>query len=231
MHNPIILALDFPDLKRSLALARSLKTRVSCFKVGLELLTAEGVPQVLKAFAEEGLPVFADVKFSDIPNTISGATAALVRHPIRFFDVHASCGRESVQAAAQKKASAKLLVVTVLTSIDSAECSSLFGGGSLEKVGQWARMAEEAGADGVVCSPQELDLLSREGLQLTKVTPGVRPQWASMEDQKRAMTPKEAIEHGADYLVIGRPITNPPFGMEPVEAAQKILDEIGWRGK
>ena len=224
--NPIIVALDLPSLDRSIALARELSPFVGCFKVGLELLTAEGVPRVLERFAAEKLPVFADVKFSDIPNTVAGATEAVTRYPIEFFDVHASCGRKSVEMAAQKKGKAKLLAVTVLTSIESQECETLFGSTPEKKVLELARMAQESGADGVVCSPWELGILS--GLELIKVTPGIRPSWAAQQDQKRALSPKEALARGADYLVIGRPITKPGGGLSPRDAVQKILSEIGW---
>lgn len=228
MANPIILALDIPDLARALSLAKELRALVGCFKVGLELFTACGVPAVLETFAAEGLSVFADVKFSDIPNTVAAATNALTLHPLKFFDVHASCGQESMRAAAQKKRGAKLLAVTVLTSIPISECEIIFGSAPDRKVVDLARMALQAGADGIVCSPLELKILATiaELDKMIRVTPGVRPHWAEAGDQKRALSPKEAMELGANYLVIGRPITSPPQGMSPKEAAEKILAEI-----
>ncbi len=227
-HNPIILALDTVDLDFALSTAESLADKVGCFKVGLELLTAHGVPKVLSAFEAKQFPVFADVKFSDIPNTSAAATDALTRYPINFFTVHASAGSESIRAAATKKRESKLLVVTVLTSIDTSECHRIFGDSPNERVVQFAKIALGAGADGIICSPHELRPLSQspELLPLLKITPGVRPNWTQTNDQKRTMTPAEAIRHGANYLVIGRAILSPPDGMTPSEAIDKILTEI-----
>lgn len=222
-QNPIILALDTPTLDLAKRAAYDLADSVACFKIGLELFTAEGIPRVLEAF--KGLSVFADVKFSDIPNTVGAATQALTKYPVQFFDVHATCGTESIRAAAANKKSAKLLVVTVLTSISNTECQALFKDSAQNTVERFAQMALNAGADGIVCSPQELEFLADS--TLIKVVPGVRPAWALPNDQKRTLTPAQAIKLGADYLVMGRPILNPPNKLTPKEAARKILEEIG----
>lgn len=226
--NPIILALDTTDLAQAISTADSLRKFVGHFKVGLELLTAHGIPNVIRAFSEKQLPLFVDVKYSDIPNTIRRATRELSKARVSFFDVHANAGIESMRAAAQEKGGAKLLAVTVLTSIASDECLSIYAKEPGPKVLEFAKMAAKAGADGIVCSPQELQLLKGDFSlnSLLRVTPGVRPSWANANDQKRVMTPCEAIKHGAHYLVIGRPILQPPKGMTPIEAAQKILGEV-----
>jgi orotidine-5'-phosphate decarboxylase len=146
-----------------------------------------------------------------------------------MFNVHASCGLDSIKAAADNKGSSLLLVVTVLTSISETESTQIFGAPPHEKVIQFARNAKEAGADGIICSAQELELLAQlpDLRDLLKVTPGIRPSWAEANDQKRILTPAQAMSLGATHLVIGRPITTPPRGIgTPVDAAKKILEEI-----
>lgn len=225
-ENPIIVALDTPDLDSALRIAQELHGSVGSFKIGLELFTSVGVPRVLEAF--RGLPLFADVKFSDIPNTVGAAARELNRYPVRFFDVHSSCGFEGIRAASLNKGNAKLLVVTVLTSMEPAQCQEIFGDTPENTVVRFAKTALAAGADGIVCSPRELNALSQhsELSDLLKVTPGIRPAWASQNDQKRSLTPLEAIRAGATHIVIGRPILHPPQGLRPKEAALKILEEI-----
>jgi len=177
-----------------------------------------------------GGQVFADCKLNDIPNTVMGASRAISGLGVKFFNVHASCGLEAVKAAAAEKKQAKLLVVTVLTSLDDSSSLNIFGKVAREKVLDFAKEAIDSGADGLICSSQELEFLGPlpELKSLLKVTPGIRPTWASSDDQKRILTPKEAIQAGATHLVIGRPISNPPRGIGgPVEAAKAILEEIG----
>lgn len=225
----IIVALDVSSLKLAAPLVESLADYVGYFKVGLELITAEGAPQVVDFIHKRGGKLFFDGKFSDIPNTIGKASQAASGLGVTFFDVHASCGLESMKAAVANRGKSKVLAVTVLTSLSDEESLSLYGEKSSQKVVKWAFEAQKAGIDGIVCSGQELKLLATypELKSLLRVTPGIRPQWAEAQDQKRILTPKEAIQLGADYLVIGRPITNPPAKIgSPVEAAKKIAEEI-----
>jgi orotidine-5'-phosphate decarboxylase len=225
----IIVALDVSSLKQVEPLVETLSPYVGYFKVGLELITSEGAPQVVDFIHKRGGKLFFDGKFSDIPNTIAKASLAASRMGVTFFDVHANCGFESMKAAASQKGNSKILAVTVLTSLSDEESLSLYGEKSSQKVVKWALEAQKAGVDGIVCSGQELRLLATypELKSLIRVTPGIRPLWASAQDQKRVLTPKEAIQLGANYLVIGRPITNPPTSVgTPTEAAKKIAEEI-----
>ena len=195
-----------------------------------------------------GDKTFLDVKLSDIPNTVDRASKAIVRLKPKMFNVHASSGRVAMTEAAKHKGNSKLLAVTVLTSLSYGDVLELWyprdepyeiptpdpdnigNAGKMRKIVlQMTWAAYEAGADGVVCSPQELaELSTHEGFRnLMKVTPGIRPSWASANDQKRVMTPTEAIKAGATALVIGRPITNPPKEIgTPADAAKRIFDEI-----
>jgi orotidine-5'-phosphate decarboxylase len=243
----IIVALDVDDIRKATTLVEKLAPHVGCFKVGLEILTSIFAYLVTPPFAPTGLEskihlydvrqlfkllegkIFWDGKFDDIPNTIAGASRQVAKIGVRFFNVHASAGRESVRAAVINRGSAKVLGVTLLTSIDEAECISIFGDPPGKKVLQFAQILTEVGADGIICSPQELELLGQqlELDSLLKVTPGVRPEWAVAADQKRVMTPAEAVRAGADFLVIGRPITNPPPEIgTPVDAAKIIAEEV-----
>ncbi|MDO8461961.1 MAG: orotidine-5'-phosphate decarboxylase [Deltaproteobacteria bacterium] len=225
----IIVALDVDNLEKAKGLVEGLSPHVGCFKVGLELITAAGAPQVVKFIHTLGGEIFFDGKFDDIPNTVGAASKAVAAMGVKMFNVHASCGIESMKAAVANKGKSLLLAVTVLTSIDEKTCQHIFGKSPAEKVLQLALDAAEAGVDGIICSPKDLSSLSKESKlkNLMKVTPGVRPDWASKGDQKRTMTPAEAIRAGATALVIGRPITSPPTEIgTPVDAAKKILEEI-----
>lgn len=225
----LIFALDVDALVKATPYIEALSPYVGCFKVGLELMNAVGTPQVVQHVLRHGGQVFADCKFNDIPNTVRGASRVVAETGVRFFNVHASAGKEAVKAAAEVKGTAKLLVVTVLTSLDDSASEQIFGSVAKNKVLQFANEALDAGADGIICSPQELELLGQvaEFSSLLKVTPGIRPEWAQADDQKRTMTPKEAIAAGATHLVIGRPISSPPRGIgNPIDAAKAILKEI-----
>lgn len=225
----IIVALDTPSLKQAVEWAEKLSAFVGYFKVGLELLTASGAPQVVSELHKIGARLFFDGKFNDIPNTIAGAVASVSKLGVEMFDVHASIGPEAMRAAAAEKGTSKALAVTVLTSLDDATSLSIFGAPAEQKVLQFALEAAANGMDGIVCSPKELHLFkSHPALQnLWKVTPGVRPHWAVVGDQKRHMSPAKAIEQGATHLVIGRPITEPPKEVGgPVEAAKRIVAEL-----
>lgn len=225
----IIVALDVDSLDKAKSLIESLAPHVGCFKIGLELLTAVGAPKVVEFIHSLGGQVFYDGKFNDIPNTVGGAAKAVAELNVKMFNVHASAGRKSIEQAVVNKGNSLVLGVTVLTSIDETECVSIFGDKPGPKILQFAQILLEAGADGIICSPQELKLLGKkkELGSLLKVTPGIRSKWAAIDDQKRIMTPAEAIKAGATALVIGRQITKPPLEIgAPADAAKKIAEEI-----
>ncbi len=225
----IIVALDVSSLDKAKSLVEALAPHVGCFKVGLELLTAVGAPQVVEFVHSLGGQVFYDGKFDDIPNTIGGATKVVAGLNVKMFNVHASAGIEAMMSAVANKGQSLVLAVTVLTSLEENNAHLIFGNPSKAKVLQLARDAKLAGCDGIICSPQELELLGKQKElgSLMKITPGVRPEWASAGDQKRIMTPAEAIKAGATALVIGRPITKPPTEIgTPEDAAKKIAEEI-----
>ena len=221
----IIVALDLDSLMKAKPLIEDLAEYVGCFKVGLELLTAEGAPQVVAFVHAFRGKVFFDGKFDDIPNTVGGAAKVVARLGVSMFNVHASAGIEAMMAAVSNKGQSLVLAVTVLTSLEENNAHLIFGGPSKAKVLQLARDAKLAGCDGIICSPQELELLGKqkELRGLLKVTPGIRSSDSPPDDQKRTLSAKEAILAGADYLVIGRPITKSP---DPILAAQKIAEEI-----
>lgn len=225
----VIVALDVKTLEEVKRSVDMLYEYVDMFKIGLEVMTAIGGPQVVKAVQQAGGRVMYDGKFYDIPNTMAGAVREVVGLGVRSFTFHACNSREALEKVAAEQGAVTSLGVTVLTSIDEEECVEIFGDKPSRKVLQFSQAVRERGCNGVVCSPQELLNLRQEeslaGLQC--VTPGVRPIWASAGDQKRVMTPKEAIQNGASALVIGRPILKPPAEIGgPVEAAKRILDEI-----
>ncbi|MBI1909155.1 MAG: orotidine-5'-phosphate decarboxylase [Deltaproteobacteria bacterium] len=225
----IIVALDVDNLDRAKSLVTMLAPYVGCFKAGLELITTAGAPQVVKFIHNLGGEIFFDGKFDDIPNTVGAASKAVASLGVKMFNVHASAGIEAMRAAVANKGKSAVLAVTVLTAIDEKTCRHIFGDTPSAKVLQLALDAREAGVDGIICSPQELAPLGGEKLLrgLAKITPGVRPVWASKNDQKRVMTPAEATRAGATALVIGRPITNPPPEIgTPVDAVKKILEEL-----
>lgn len=235
MENPnspkdkIIFALDVDALPKATPFIEGLSPYVGCFKIGLELMHSVGTPQAVQHVHRHGGQVFVDCKLNDIPNTVMGASRAISGLGVKFFNVHASSGLEAIRAAVAEKGQAKLLVVTVLTSLDDNSSLNIFGRAAREKVLDFAKLAVDAGADGLICSSQELEFLGPvpEFKDLLKVTPGIRPSWASSDDQKRILTPKEAIQAGATHLVIGRPISNPPRGIgSPIDAAKAILQEI-----
>lgn len=229
----IIVALDTSDQAELVRLGKTLGPHVGGFKIGLEVMHAIGLPTALNALRGYGRTrrnVFADAKLCDIPNTVGMAARSIAALPeVAWLNVHASCGVESMRAAVKEKGQAKVLAVTILTSIGRDEIWRLYGRDH-DPLLTMTRMAIEAGADGIICSPQDLEAVTsvRGSDRLIKVTPGVRPEWAAANDQKRVMTPKEAMRAGADYLVIGRPITKPPENMiSPAVAAQSIARDIG----
>jgi orotidine-5'-phosphate decarboxylase len=222
----IIVALDVPTQEQALELVEKLHDRISFFKIGLQLYTAEG-PEIVRAVSSTNSKVWLDLKLHDIPNTVARAVESANRLGVQMLTIHLSGGAEMIRAAiAARAANTLLLGVTVLTSSTEETLREI---GVRDKVdGQVLRLAKlgvEAGVDGVVASPHEIEMLRREfGDKIKIVVPGVRPEWSAPGDQKRVMTPREALLAGADYLVIGRPIT---AHKNPVEAAEKILVEIG----
>lgn len=227
----LIVALDVADLATAAALVEQLYPTVMLFKVGVQLFTAEG-PQAVEVVRDRGGQVFLDLKLHDIPNTVAGAIREAARIGAVMCTLHASGGRSMLQAAkevvARSGSAMRLLAVTVLTSLDLRGFEEATGSGLdlPQQVVRLASLAREVGLDGVVASSHELALLRAAlGPSMLIVTPGIRPAWAPADDQRRVMTPHEAAVAGADYLVIGRPITTAP---DPVVAARRILDEL-WR--
>lgn len=228
----IIIALDVKNREEARAVLESLP-EARLFKVGLELYTAEG-PAMIDLVKSFGKEVFLDLKLHDIPNTVAGAVKSAVRHGVAMLTLHTSGGREMMKKAveAARETAAKenkplplILGVTVLTSLKDSDLQEIgFSSDARNQVLRLARLAVEAGIEGIVCSPQELEPLRAElGSRVRIITPGIRPAWAEAQDQKRIMTPGEAIKKGADFLVIGRPITQAPV---PREAFSRVLEEL-----
>jgi orotidine-5'-phosphate decarboxylase len=226
--NPIFVALDTPDLQRALTLSRAVKDHVGGLKVGLEFYTACG-PDGVRRIVELGLPVFVDVKFHDIPNTVAAASRELARLGAKIFNIHASGGevmmREAVAAARAVDPKVKVIGVTVLTSIDDSLLSAVGQRGpAADQVLRLAQLARHAGLDGVVCSAHEIAGIRKAcGPDFLLAVPGIRPAGADLADQRRVMTPAQAHAAGADILVIGRPITGAP---DPAVAARAIAAEL-----
>ena len=231
----VIFALDVPTLEEARRFVTLLRGRTGFFKVGLELYTAYGKDAV-KAVQEAGGKVFLDLKFHDIPNTVSRAAEEAVKLGVDMFNLHASGGtammRETVercrQAAGKMNRRAPIiLAVTVLTSLDEGDLREIGMAGPVEeRVVSLAELAQKAGIDGVVASPREIaSIRKRCGREFVIVTPGIRPAFeaAGKDDQKRVMTAREAIMAGASYLVVGRPVRLAP---DPAAAMDKILEEI-----
>lgn len=227
-YEKVIIALDTPDDKKALKLVRLLKDKVSTFKVGLELFCFHG-PDIVKKINAEGCQVFLDLKFHDIPNTVAGATRAAIDTGAFMFNVHAAGGREMMKKAREMVDSMEvckkptILGVTVLTSLDEGDLEDInINKTSLEQVKTLAKLAKDSGLDGVVASPREIKAIREvAGPDFIIVTPGVRPSWALVGDQKRVMTPKEAIDAGANYIVVGRPVT---AASDPVKALNQLFD-------
>jgi orotidine-5'-phosphate decarboxylase len=231
--SPVFCAIDTTDPDQADRWARQLAGLVGGLKLGLEFFCANG-PDAIRRVAAGGMPLFLDLKLHDIPNTVAAAMRAVVPLTPAITTIHAGGGptmmRAAVEAAAETAerlgvARPKVVAVTVLTSIDAAELSSL--GVADDPAGQVRRLAllaRQAGCDGVVCSPHEVaDLRALCGPDFTLVVPGIRPAGADTGDQKRVLTPRQAMERGADVLVIGRPIT---AAADPQAAARAIQAEI-----
>ncbi len=224
----MIVALDVGDRDRASDLVALLAPVVDWFKVGVELYTRVG-PAAVALVAGAGKQVFLDLKFHDIPATVAGAGRAVKDLPgVGMWNVHAAGGAAMLSAAAAANRPAgtrKLLGVTVLTSLDDRALPPLGIGRALaDQVVALARLSQEAGLDGVVATPREVaDVRAACGPRFLVVTPGVRPEGTDLDDQRRVMTPAEAVRAGADYLVIGRPITG---AVDPLAAARRIIDEL-----
>jgi len=223
----IIVALDTDSPESALAAARSLSGEVGMFKVGMELFPRGG-PELVHRIRETGCDVFLDLKFHDIPNTVSGAVRSAAALGVKFATVHASGGKAMLAAAAEaaRGTGTTILAVTVLTSLDDADLASVgFSLGAAEGVLRLADLAFASGVGGIVCSAKEVaSVRARVGKGVTLVTPGVRMPGDAAGDQKRVVTPAEAIRRGADYLVVGRPITkaaDPPAAARAIAASMR----------
>jgi orotidine-5'-phosphate decarboxylase len=231
--NKLIIALDVDTQEKALGLVDALKADVRFFKIGLELFSACG-PGIVYAVKRTGCEVFLDLKFHDIPTTVAKAAASVTKLGAQLFNVHALGGYDmmrktaeavAAEAARLKISRPKILAVTVLTSMDENALKKVGIGAIIrDEVDALARLAKEAGLDGVVASPRETRMI-REALgpSFLIVTPGVRPAWAGVDDQKRIATPKEAIDDGASFIVVGRPVT---AAQDPAAAARRIIEEI-----
>jgi orotidine-5'-phosphate decarboxylase len=223
----IIVALDFPDSRSALALVDRLDPGLCRLKVGKELFTRAG-PQMVRSLVDRKFDVFLDLKFHDIPNTVAGACAAAADLGVWMVNVHALGGPKMLEAARKSLSGSEtplLIAVTLLTSSGPRDLEELgISLSPVELVQRLAALAAQAGLDGVVCSPQEAEMINQqEGDEFVLVTPGIRPGGAPADDQLRVMTPTRAVEAGAHYLVIGRPITQ---ASDPIQALLTIKSEI-----
>ena len=221
----LIVALDVETPAKALDLVRQLHDVAGMFKVGSQLFTSAG-PQIVRDIIALDSKVFLDLKFHDIPHQVSGAARAAAELGVSLFTIHASGGSEMMQRAvdAVSGTETKVLAITVLTSIDATILSQIGVTSSPgDSVLRLVKLAEAAGVDGVVASPQEIESIRRVAPGLLIVTPGIRPATSQSEDQRRVATPATAIAAGASYLVVGRPITGAP---SPLEAAREIVAEM-----
>ncbi|MDJ0741311.1 MAG: orotidine-5'-phosphate decarboxylase [Gammaproteobacteria bacterium] len=220
----VIVALDYPATAPALELLERIDPGQCRVKIGKEMFTRAG-PAFVEAVAARGFEVFLDLKYHDIPNTVAAACAAAADLGVWMVNVHASGGRRMLETAAARLAQHDrrplLIAVTILTSLGADDLGEIgYSGSPADNVRRLAALAEDSGLDGVVCSPLEVGLLRAErGSAFRLVTPGVRPAGAASDDQKRVMTPGDAIRAGADYLVVGRPVTastDPPASLAAI---------------
>ncbi|WP_456415043.1 orotidine-5'-phosphate decarboxylase [Thiolapillus sp.] len=222
--SPVIVALDFPDQESAMALVDRLHPSLCRLKVGKELFTRLG-PAFVEKLVAAGYDVFLDLKFHDIPNTVAAACDAAADLGVWMMNLHACGGRKMMETASARLAGKahrpKLIAVTILTSLGEEDIQEIgFHGTAAENVLRLAALTESSGLDGVVCSPREAAALrARAGDDFLLVTPGVRPARAALDDQKRVMTPADAMRAGASYLVIGRPVT---AASDPLQALKDI---------
>ncbi|WP_321394534.1 orotidine-5'-phosphate decarboxylase [Emcibacter sp.] len=233
-HKRILCALDTTDTEQACELARALEPHVGGVKLGLEYFGAHG-PDGFRKVAKTGMPIFLDLKLHDIPNTVAKAIHALMPLKPSILTIHTAGGPTMMAAAAKAATEAAKNVgcarpivvgVTILTSLDKTDLEAVGYQNNLsDQVVRLARLAKDSGLDGVVCSPLEIELIKEAcGKDFKLVVPGIRPAGSATGDQKRIMTPREAVEKGADYIVIGRPITQ---AENPAAAARAIAQELG----
>lgn len=237
IRNPrdrLVIALDVEARARALELVDQLKGLAGLFKIGSQLFTAEG-PDLVRQIVRRETKVFLDLKFHDIPSTVARAGIEAARLGVAMFNVHASGGAEMMRAVAEAVSEAAeregftrpvILAVTVLTSLMPKDLQQVFVRERIDHVVTGlAKLAADSGLDGVVSSPQEAMLIRHhvDRPDFVILTPGVRPAWAQSHDQKRVLTPSEALQEGADYIVVGRPVTESD---DPAEAARRIVSEI-----
>jgi orotidine-5'-phosphate decarboxylase len=232
-YNPIIVPLDVPTRDAALALTEKLAGSVGVFKIGKELFVSEG-PSIVREIRATGADIFLDLKFHDIPNTVAGAVRAATRLGVQMVTIH-TCGGTNMMVAAEVAAQQEatsleqptplVLGVTVLTSMDAEDINEVGTAGEVApQVERLATLAAASGLRGLVCSPLEIEMLRAVlPAEVKLVTPGIRPATSETQDQKRVMTPAQAMKAGADWLVIGRPITQ---ANDPAAAAKAILDSI-----
>jgi orotidine-5'-phosphate decarboxylase len=224
-RDKIIVALDVATKEKALELVKKLRDQISFFKIGLQLYTAEG-PEIVRAVLSTGAKVWLDLKLYDIPNTVARAVESASHLGVHMLTIHLSGGSEMVRAATAARSNNILLLgVTVLTSATEQTLREIGVASNVDdQVLRLARLGVEAGIDGVVASPHEIKKLRAEfGDKIKIAVQGIRPTWAEPGDQKRIMTPREALEAGADYIGIGRPITAHP---DPRQVVEKILGEV-----
>jgi len=221
----IIVALDVPTEKEAVNMVNRLRQHVSRFKVGLQLYTAAG-PNVVREIVRTGANVFLDLKLHDIPNTVRSAVASAVDLGADMMTIHLSGGEAMIRAAVEAaQGRTTILGVTVLTSQTDETLNSIGVRESVEaQVVRLASLGVKCGVGGLVASPREAAVLRRQvPAEIRIVTPGIRPDWAPAGDRKRVTTPREALQAGADYLVVGRPII---AALDPAAAVQRILAEL-----
>jgi orotidine-5'-phosphate decarboxylase len=227
-QSPIVVALDYPTPKQAIEMAKQLDPSKCRVKVGKELFTASG-PAVLEELHKMDFDVFLDLKFHDIPNTCAGAVAAAAELGVWMVNVHASGGERMMNAAAEaivnKNNKPILIAVTVLTSMEQSDLAGIgLDISPRQQVERLAKLARQSGMDGVVSSAQEIEMIKKLcGNDFLTVTPGIRPAGSAAGDQRRIMTPQEAVSIGGDYLVIGRPITQ---AEDPKQACLDIIASI-----
>ncbi len=236
LREKLILSVDLDDAAAAYNLIDKLAAYVKYYKIGLQLITKDG-PRMVMTLKRKGLKIFYDAKFYDIPQTVYNAAYEATRLGVNMMNVHASGGpemiaraKEAINAASDKLQVEKplLLAVTVLTSMETKDLKKILDVklSAKDMVLRLAAMAKKAGADGVVCSPQEIKMIKKElGADFIVVTPGIRLDNSKKHDQKRVMNPKEAIAAGADYIVVGRPILEADNKLEAVEKILKMIKE------
>ena len=236
----IIVALDVPNSEEALKIVRLLYQQGCCFKIGFQFMyvllaellhgLAKDRARIQQIFELINGNLFWDGKLNDIPTTVGKASAILRKLEVKMFNVHASAGLAAMKEAVANKSDALALAVTVLTSLEASDCEFIFGELDVaKKVCSFAQSAVAAGMDGIVCSSQQLSALNKYRAfdDLIRVVAGTRSEWAPANDQKRVMTPAQAVNLGADYLVIGRQITSPPKEIGgPAEAFLRTAEEM-----